>query len=392
MSAKGFSIAAVAAISLLLFLVGIGAGTRMKSSHAPEEKPVAQRAPDPPAPAPAAVAPAPPPARVEPPLAPKEPLLPRLQALAKTLRERHSFAKRSAQEPARYQELNKACSQAWSEIREQVYAEPVAFMAFLRASENLDIFTDLLQLLGSSYTADQNFPKYPPAIVDGLADLIATGTRMQRRETATYVTIGLFNSGGAGRTLLDVCFNRLPLEKDPDVLATLINQIHISHDKEFDAPGKIEGRLELLRDLWQANTHWSVREQSLEVLAQAKTDAGQAMFAEKMEETLRGNNKFLKQYVPQIFRARLGTLPLGSEDRVLPIFTAAFQTTSGSEFVNFASMSLSLPLPKAERMLQEAFAAAPTPDAKAAVERALTLLRGGETRSDVLQQSLFKQP
>lgn len=396
MTAKGFSLAAVAAISLVLFLAGIGTGSRIKASHSREEGPIVQRPPEPmPAPAaasaPAAVIPIAPPAAAPP--APKEPLLPRLEALAQLVRSKLRFTKRADKEPATYQDLDKKCREAWRELREQAYAEPAAFFAFLRAEENKDIFSSLLWLLGNSSSAPDPKLTYPQGIIDGLADIIATGTKDQRRDTATCVTAGMFGAGGASLPLLDACYARLPFEKDPDVLATLINQLHICGLKEFDAMGKIEARLDLLRDLWQANSHWSVREQSLEVLANTKSEAGEAMFLEKIEETLRGDNKLLKAYVPQILRVRLRDLPPGAEDRYLPVFTAAFQTTSDGEmFLTFASMSLSLPLPKAERLLQDAHGLAPDADSKAGIERALTLLHGGETRTDVLHQTLFKKP
>ena len=55
-------------------------------------------------------------------------------------------------------------------------------------------------------------------------------------------------------------------------------------------------------------------------------------------------------------------------------------------------MSLSLPVPKAERLLQDAYGLAPDAETKAGIERAVALLRGGETRIEILQQSLLKKP
>ena len=53
-------------------------------------------------------------------------------------------------------------------------------------------------------------------------------------------------------------------------------------------------------------------------------------------------------------------------------------------------MSLSLSLPRAEILLNEARTRAPDAATKAALERALNLIPQGETRVDVLTQSLFK--
>src|SRR4029079_11282647 len=148
---------------------------------------------------------------------------------------------------------------------------------------------------------------------------------------------------------------------------------------------------ELLNQIWQSNKNWSVREQSLEVLANAKTPAAEAMFLEKIDETLRGNDKFLTQYVPQILDVRLRSIKLGDEDKYLPIFTTAFHEAPDQRtFLRYASMSLSLPLPKAELLLKAARTHAPNEETKAGLERALQLIQKGETRAEVINSSLFK--
>jgi hypothetical protein len=322
----------------------------------------------------------------------KEALLGRLQALAQLIRNQMAMAKRADKEPLFYQELGRKYEAAWRELRSQAYDEPSELFAFLRASENKDIFTSLLRLLGDAATEDGKSLRYSPAFIDGLKDLISTGTKFQRKETAGYVTVGIFNAGGAGTELYEHCFDRLSAEKDPEVLATLINQIHITQLSWFNGMERIEKRLDLLEELWQNNRNWSVREQSLEVLAHATSAEGETLFLQKVDETLRGGDKFLKQYVPQILDTRLRVLKLGEEDRYLPIFTTALHdSTEPPLFLRYASLALNLTLPKAELLLNEARTHAPDADTQAGVERALDLIHKGETRTDVIHLSLFKK-
>ena len=58
----------------------------------------------------------------------------------------------------------------------------------------------------------------------------------------------------------------------------------------------------------------------------------------------------------------------------------------------YAYMALQLTLPKAQIILADAQANSPDPETRAACERAVTLIRGGETRSELLFQSLMKKP
>jgi RNA polymerase sigma-70 factor (ECF subfamily) len=399
MTGKGVSLGTLALVSLLLFFSGMGGAYLIKAAPRPPDLPPAANAAirhateshadsfrDSAAPAAATnppILPAPP--------ARKEPLLGKLQALAQLIRDQMAMAKKGDLQPLLYQELGRKYAEAWRTLRGQVYDEPAEFFAFLRAPENKDIFTQLLLLLGDVATEDGKSLRYPPAILDGLKDLIATGTKVQRRETASYVTSSVFGAGGAGTTLNELCFEQLSVEKDPDVLATLINSLHITSRERFNGMERIEKRLELLQEIWQNNRNWSVREQSLEVLANARTSAGEALFLEKMDESLRGSDKFLKQYLPQILDARLRNLTPGDEDKYLPLFTTAFhEATEPQTCLRYASMSLSLPLPKTELLLNEARTHAPDAATKAALERALDLIHQGETRTDVLHQSLYK--
>jgi hypothetical protein len=384
---KTFSAAAVAAFALALFLTGLGGGYFLRA-HPPQQpqprpEPVAVHKTTPtvapvPTPTPPTTTPTAPP-NVEP---VKEPLLARLHAYALLLRQKPEAYKSNNR--ARIDALEKQSKDAWTEIRAQAYEEPAVFFAFLRAPENKDLLHDLLYAI-----ADAGSLKYPPGIIDGLADLLATGTPAQRRETATLVTIQSFDSGGAGAALTKTCYDRLSVEKDPDVLGTLINQLHIRPD----CNAKVDAGLDLLRTLWDNNTVWNVREQTLEALAKAKTPAGEALFLEKMDDALRGSNTRLQIYLPQILSARIPAIQPADEERYLPLFATAFRTVKETPAgLQYAYMALGLTLPKASIILADAQANAADPDTRAACERAVTLIRGGETRSDALFMSLMKKP
>jgi len=115
------------------------------------------------------------------------------------------------------------------------------------------------------------------------------------------------------------------------------------------------------------------------------------MFLEKLDETLQGNDRFLKQYVPQILDPRLRTLKPAEEERYLPILSTALGSAGDSKtLLRYAQMSLDLSLPRAEALLNEARAHATDADTSAALERTLDLIHKGETRVDVLNETLFQ--
>ncbi|HVR84905.1 MAG TPA: hypothetical protein VMU54_11385, partial [Planctomycetota bacterium] len=117
-----------------------------------------------------------------------------------------------------------------------------------------------------------------------------------------------------------------------------------------------------------------------------------ALFIDKLEEALQSKDPMLPQYISQILRPKLDQLPLGEEDRYIPILKSAVTLTGNPLiFEGYLELALQLPPTKTLTVLDEARIHCPTPALQEGVDRAIGLLRSGETRGAVLRQALNLQ-
>jgi RNA polymerase sigma-70 factor (ECF subfamily) len=416
MTGKGLSFASVAALALFMFFAAIGGAYLIRASKAAAQqtdlssagkRSMARSAEAPPgAPGNPAASPAPASRQAEvprgaPPAVKKEPLLARLQHLVERIRERGELFKRSRKEPDRSEDLERQaaqlseqCQQEWRALREEAFEDPGTYVSFLRTHDG-DVFQELLCLLSDVRKDNAGSSlHYPKAIVDGLVDLIVSGTKIQKALLIDiFVAAGLFYAGGAQKSLSEACVGRLLAEEDPKIRSGLFHALNITDQMDFlkgvNGTAAVENRLDVLREVWQNNSSRETRQNCLLLLSKARSPAAEDLFHEKVEEVLKGQDRDLKQVLPGCLEERLRTRKLGEEDRCISSLKSALWAEP-SMCLNLASASLVLPLAKASPFLEEARGRAPDQESKAAIDRVLGLIRSGESRIDVLKGSLGK--
>jgi RNA polymerase sigma factor (sigma-70 family) len=403
MTGKGVSISVVAAFSILFFAVGAGGGFLARSSRTDPEpaaavarKPAPRPAADsaaisessiPPATSPASPSPAPVAAAAE--IAGPDALASGLKSIGTLLLEAKKLSEKNDR---RAEELYKRLNREWRAIQAAALGEAASLFAFLREPQNKEILVELLGLivsyeLGPSTFTGNGQADLPAPVADAMAYMLSDGDKAQKLAVLRWLSAVT----GPGRDVLsDRCLSVLLSERDSEVLAMTLNTLHV-FDPKLNA--KLEQRLDVVRNVWQNSKHWQVREQCLESLGGMNSPTGQALFIEKMEEILRTKDKMVGQYIPQILGPRLQSLKLGEEEPYVPVLKTALSATSeGRYFERYLDVALYLPPAKAADVLESAREHCPTPAIRSGVERALELLRNGETRANVVRQVLMAKP
>jgi len=289
------------------------------------------------------------------------------------------------------QELYKRVNRHWQAIRDLAFRDASVLFAFLREPANSGIVEDLVELvfsyeLGSNGAIAQEADELPKAVIAGLAQMIADGTKPQKLAVLSRLP---YVGGEAQILLASACIDLLGSETDSEVLSTILSQFH-AQDAQFCA--KLEDRLDLVRNLWQVCILWEVRGQCLAVLAKMKGASGEALFIEKLQEALQSKDPMLPQYLSQILSPKLDQLPLGEEDRYIPILKSAMTLTANPLiFEGYLELALQLPPIKTLTVMDQARTQCPTAALQEGVDRTIGLLRSGETRRAVLRHALNLQ-
>jgi RNA polymerase sigma-70 factor (ECF subfamily) len=407
MSAKGLSAGALIIVSAILFVAGTGGGLLIKASIEKESPAPSVEGRDRvrgsekssnPSAAPASASAAssavavlaanPKPASSS--AERREELKGRLRQLSDLTRQRWEAVNRGALYAQRM-EIEERCTREWHASRDLAYADAATTFEFLRATESEELFQSFLFYLADTSTGKSEFGPIPRQIVDGLVDLLVTGTTSQKHTLISLVAVGSFDRGGAGDVFLQACYDRLLVEKDPQTLSSLLNSFTVFRSSGLNAVEKLEGRLEVVRDLWQDNPQWGVRAQCLEVLGRMRSPAARELFFEKLGEAIQSGDRFLQGQLPPFLDGGIAVSKPGEEDRYLPYLMSAFTSVSDPYlYRKFLETALTLPLPKATLLLEDAQNRCPNEETKAGIGRALELIRSGETRVNVLQSSLRK--
>ena len=417
MASKGFSIATFATIAILLFVGGAGGGlvlsstlgaspsTMVRLTEAPEagdKRAKASLSTNGIGPKTAGIV-----QTASDPSAPTEAMVARLKTVGGLLREANA-AGRKEKDSARAYDLYGRLYEEWSAFRPEALAHAPLLLAFLRERENEDIVSDLVGLVvnmvrqGLSPSGSGGFlgpgedPQVPREVIQGLGEMLLSGSKEQKIAVLHW----LQEIRGDGKEVLaDMWLTLLWSERQPEVLISALAST--GYGLGLDDPNnvakvqmaKLEQRLDVVRAIWQNSTEVKVRAASLEVLAQTKSPAANELFLEKMQEILQDKNAPIAECIGPL-ACRLAKLVLGQEERYLPIVkTVVTRITNAEDFEQFLLFCpLSLPPTKAIAILEEARPRSPNASIQSRVDRTLDLLRGGETRTDVLSDALNGTP
>ena len=403
MAAKGVSIATFVTIAILLFVVGAGGALVLSSTlGAPPSAMVRPRQATEAGDKLANATPLP--TEMESktaeilktetvPTAPPEAMVARLKSIKDLLREANATNEKEKGSP-RAKDLYRRLYEEWGALRPSALANAPELLAFLREPENEDILSDLVGLVVNmvrqtgSYVGPGQEPQLPREVIEGLGEMLSGGSREQKIAVLNWLT----NVEGDGKEVLsDVFLILLRSERDPEVLTAAL-MWRLDNLDNLDIRSKLEQRLDIIRSLWQNFSSVGFRAEVLGCVAPMKSPAANELFLESMQEILQDKKASLHGFIEPL-RSRLANIALGEEDRYLPILkTALTRSSNADDFGDFLSCALHLPPTKAVAVLEEARPRSPNASIQTRVDRTLELLRGGETRLEVLYDTLRPIP
>lgn len=397
-SAKGLTGAALAIACAAFFIVGIGGGWAAYRPAAQAQAPVQNASARPrgaPHSEPEEAGVRQPAATATPAAAPAlsaiagenvVPLLGRLEELMALIRKARAASRKNEREAST---LDQQCSELWAELLPRIFKDPPTFYAFLKQQRKAEDYQwVIIHLLGVNDPKSPGSSVLPIGMVDGLVDLIATGTGQQKELLIGYLQ-GPNLTPDSGQAVTEALWKQLGVERDPTALGSYLNAFHMDLVPGGGGPARLAAHLDLLREIWQRSTAWSPREQTLEALAACGTPEGEALFLEKLREAVPGTDPFLTQYIPQILEARLrGADPPNPDSYREILGTALRSMTDERLFLRFAHTALSLRPSVALEVLSDPSVRSPSAEVSAALARTIELLKSGETRDGILRQTL----
>ena len=273
----------------------------------------------------------------------------------------------------------------WKKIRKLALNDPATYLAFLRAPGNENACEGLLFVLyphGLCRFFDEDLPA---PILQGVADLMASGTKDQRLAGARLAR-DMVTRGGQlsdhpsedpprrGEILVEPCLALL----SSDDLRARGAALAVMRSRR---PERIEESLPLINDLWQRSSEEDVRYSCLEAFAQSKSPAGTQFFYEKMSDVVREHPTESLQLIQSRLKAGSG----GDVGRCGQLLLAALRSCDECDFQRIAAVSLDFPMATTIPILEEACASAPRPEVRDSVRRVLKEIEAGEVRSDRLR-------
>ena len=280
-----------------------------------------------------------------------------------------------------FQEL----SESWDKIRQSALNDPATYFAFLRAPGNEDACEGLLFLLYPHPLRPTFDEELPAPILQGVADLMASGTKGQRF-AAVRLARDMITWGGdlsdhpsadlprRGEILVEPCLS-LVSSGDSRARAAALDVMRSRY------PERLEESLPLINDLWQRSSDdRDVRTSCLEALAQSKSPAGAQLFYEKMSDAVR-------EHPRECLRPIQARLQAGNGDvgRCGQLLLSALQSCEEGDFLRIVAGCLDLPLSTATPILELARASAPRPEFGDSVGRVLKEIQAGEVRTERLR-------
>jgi hypothetical protein len=226
----------------------------------------------------------------------------------------------------------------------------------------------------------------PAPILQGVADLMASGTKGQRL-AAVRLARDMITWGGdlsdhpsadlprRGEILVEPCLSLLSSD-DSRARAAALDVMRSRH------PERLEESLPLIHDLWQRSSDdRDVRTSCLEALAQSKSPAGSQLFYEKMSDAVREHPRESLRPI----QARLQAGSGGDADRCGQLLLSALRSCDKHDFLKIAVGCLDLPLSTATPILEVAGASAPSPEFGDSLRRVLKEIQAGEVRTERLR-------
>jgi hypothetical protein len=294
-----------------------------------------------------------------------------------------------------FQDIDRAMAAGWPEMHQAALKDPASYFAFLRAHGNEDVCDGLLDVLciqpslaGYRLRLAQELP---PAVLDGIMDLMSTGGKAQQLAAAKFAR-DLTRGTGPGKrdVLLEPCLSLLSSD-DPRAQAVALEVL------QSRCPERLEESMPLVQVLWKKSEGPEVRVPCLSALSLMKSPAGEQLFFEKisevMQDHLQTRDDPLSAPTLDLVRGRILSGKPGESDRYGDLLLSAVRSSRDpSVFQSCVGTSLDLPLAKARSVLVQAYASAPTPETKASVRRVLDLIESGEVRPERLRAVAFQGP
>jgi hypothetical protein len=291
-------------------------------------------------------------------------------------------------------ELDRDILEGWQELHQAVLKDPAGYFAFLRSTGSDVVCDRLLDVLCVHPTMghrDWIMNEMPPAVLEGIVDLLGTGDKARKLAAARFAR-DLLRSPGVGKrdVVLEPCLSLLSSD-DPRAQAVALDVLQLRR------PAQLEESLDLVQALWKKSDETEVRLPCLSALALMKSPAAEQILFERASEIL--GDHLQKPYDPlgtsalDHVRGRILAGKPGDDERYGDLLLTAVRSAKDPlVFHNCVGTSLDLPLPKARSVLEQAYASAPTPETKAYVRRVLDLMESGEVRPDRLRAVALQGP
>jgi RNA polymerase sigma factor (sigma-70 family) len=266
-----------------------------------------------------------------------------------------------------------------------VLKEPETYITFIRLPENrkyLGIFLDLLEY-PDPIVGGVRLPDLPNCISDGLAELLASGSREDklvlfekceclRRSFREYPLIDAF----IAPSLDFVAGSDAVLRRAG--LGFLFTHGH-------------QDRLDLLESVWQCSRDRETRRMCLSFLSRATGSAGGMLFYQYLDEVMKEQDERLSLLVVIFVRDRLEVSNTEEDqDRCIPLIRfIALQEKNPLEFRARLELLGRLSAAKQAVVLRDLLDHAPSAELKERMRGTLALIAAGETHPGVLSELLM---
>jgi hypothetical protein len=310
----------------------------------------------------------------------------------------------------RLREIYREMDHEWRDLRLTAFENSKTYFDFLRAPENRGTVFESLStlLLGPGVGEPKRGERrerieLPQAMVDGLRELLRSGTKEERAFLLESGLAQLFNgpeqdppfNALAKDSLFEECCLLFYRDKDPEVRGSLLQCFGLTARSRDSAPmKKLEGHLDILRQLWQtkANDPWppdDLKAFCLDCLSRMSGPEARKMLLAKMGEVADEGDQELLAKVPSALEFSRPSIGAAEENPFLSFLSkAALKTADRAAFIQYAHLALDYPLEKATPVLERMAEGGPSPQAAEQIRLVLKRIRAGETRREGLKRML----
>jgi len=263
--------------------------------------------------------------------------------------------------------------------------EPDTYIAFLRLPESRKYFSFFLDLLTypGPLTASTSLPDLPRTISKGLAELLITGTKEQKRVIfdRTHSLGQSFPKSALVEDFTPACL-QLVSEPDEDLRIQALGFL-TSHGHE--------DRLDLIQSVWQSSRRFESRMRVINILTPLKGSAAGELLHQGLQQILKKEDPRELARLPLIVRDRLAQSDNPEEqERCRRLLGACLQKeTREGEFQSTLSIVGFLPVPKQAVLLRELSGHAPSAAINDHIAKTLELIDRGETQTTALWEMLL---